>query len=283
MRQLLLVLIILASGAAAASPPQRAASPDPQAIPRPIEAVDSIFMEELTWMEVRDAIRAGKSTAIVATGGIEQNGPYLTTGKHNVVLRAVTEAIARKLGNALVAPIVAFVPEGRIEPPSGHMRYPGTISLQEPTYRALLTDIASSLKQHGFDHIVLIGDSGGNQDGMKDVASRLAAQWSGNPGIHFIPEFYDYQAATRFAETELGIKQTNEGIHDDYVITSIMMTVDPSQVRLQQREAAGKAAINGVSITPAARAIEHGKRLVEFRAEQTVAAIRKAIGSPAAR
>ena len=249
--------------------------------PRPIEAVDSVFLEELTWMEIRDAIRAGKKTAIVATGGIEQNGPYLTTGKHNFVLRATTEAIARKLGNALVAPIVAFVPEGRIEPAEGHMRYPGTISLQETTFRALLTDIATSLKQHGFDDIIFIGDSGGNQRGMREVASALATAWNGAPGIHFIPEFYDYAAATKFAETELGVKQGNEGIHDDYVITSIIMTVDQTQVRLKQREAAGKASINGVSITPAARAIEHGKRLVDFRATQTVAAIKKAIAAAA--
>ena len=70
---------------------------------RPIEALDSVFIEELTWMEVRDALKAGKTTVIIPTGGVEQNGPYLATGKHNYVLRATTEAIARKLGNALVA------------------------------------------------------------------------------------------------------------------------------------------------------------------------------------
>ena len=67
--------------------------------PRPIAAQDSLFIEELTWMEVRDAIRAGKDTAIVAAGGIEQNGPYVVTGKHNVVLRATTRAIAARLGS----------------------------------------------------------------------------------------------------------------------------------------------------------------------------------------
>ena len=82
--------------------------------PRPIDAVDTVFIEELTWMEVRDALTSGKTTAVVATGGIEQNGPFVVTGKHNVVLRATTEAIARKLGNALVAPIIKLVPEGEI-------------------------------------------------------------------------------------------------------------------------------------------------------------------------
>ena len=100
-----------------------AANPDPN-MPRPIAARDSVFLEELTWLEVRDAMRAGKTTVIVSTGGIEQNGPYLALDKHQIVLRATTEAIARKLGNALVAPIIAFVPEGKIDPPGGHMRFP---------------------------------------------------------------------------------------------------------------------------------------------------------------
>src|SRR5262249_15150255 len=106
----------------------------------PIAARDSVFIEELTWLEVRDALRAGKTTAIIATGGVEMNGPYLATGKHNYILRATTEAIARKLGDALVAPIVPFVPEGEIDPPSGHMRYPGSISVTQETFKCLLTD-----------------------------------------------------------------------------------------------------------------------------------------------
>src|SRR5262245_43488142 len=164
-------------------------NPDPDG-PRPIAAdTSNVWVEEMTWMEVRDALKAGKTTIIVPTGGVEQNGPYLATGKHNVVLRATTEAIARKLGNALVAPVVAFVPEGDIDPPTGHMKYPGTISLSEDTYERLLTDICASLRAHGFEHLVLIGDSGGNQKGLKAVADRLNARWAGGKTrLHFIPE-----------------------------------------------------------------------------------------------
>src|SRR4051795_10646134 len=167
-RAMSLLAVILFAGAQASGPdPVR---PDPES-PRPIAALDTVFLEEMTWMEVRDAMKAGKDTVIVATGGVEQNGPYLAAGKHNYVLRATTEAIARKLGNALVAPIVAFVPEGDIDPPTDHMRYPSTISLTEETFRRLLTDICASLRAHGFAHIVLIGDSGGNQRGRKGVAA----------------------------------------------------------------------------------------------------------------
>jgi creatinine amidohydrolase/Fe(II)-dependent formamide hydrolase-like protein len=233
-------------------------------------------------MEVRDAMRAGKRTVIVATGGIEQNGPYLALGKHDYILRATTEAIARQLGDALVAPIVPFVPEGDIDPPTGHMRYPGTISLGQDTFKRLLTDIAASLRAHGFEHVVLIGDSGGNQEGMKEVAQELSKRWApGRTRIHFIPEYYDYPGLTRWLEQQ-GIHQVDEGLHDDYGISSIMMTVDPETVRMRERIAAGKFTINGVSLAPADRTIAMGRRAVDHRAAVTVAAIRRAIaGSPA--
>jgi len=246
--------------------------------PNPIAGVDNIWIDELTWYEVRDAIAAGKTTAIIATGGIEQNGPYLITGKHNVVLRGMCEAIARKLGNALCAPVIAFVPEGDIEQKTGHMRYPGTISLREETYRMLLEDVAGSLKAHGMTEIILIGDSGGNQDGMEATAERLNTQWT-DARAHFIPEFYRYADLVTFLEQELGVKQVSEGLHDDFQITALMMAVDPVTVRYDERVKAGKASINGVDITPREKTIEIGRKLMEFRAEQTVNAIHKAIAA----
>ena len=250
-------------------------SPNPD-MARPIDAYDSVFIEELTWLEVRDALRAGKSTAIIATGGIEMNGPYLATGKHNYILRSTTEAIARKLGNALVAPIIPFVPEGDIDPPTSHMRYPGTISLQEDTYRRLLTDIAASLRAHGFQHIIMIADSGGNQAGMKDVAAALTGKWAGKPTIHYIPEYYDYPGLTKWLESQ-GIRQVDEGHHDDLGISSLVMTVDPNAARMRQRLAKGKFSINGVNLAPAEKTIQLGKKAVDYRATVTVEAIRKAL------
>ena len=243
--------------------------------PRPIAARDTVFMEDLTWMEVRDALRAGKETVIVATGGVEQNGPYLVTGKHNIVLRATTEAIARML-NALVAPIIPFVPEGKIDPPSLHMEYPGTISVTEETFERLLTDICSSLNVHGFKNIVLIGDSGGNQTGMKVVAERLNQKWTKQKSkVYFIPEYYDHESVTKWLE-EQGIHETDEGLHDDFAITATMMAVDPDSVRTSQRIAADKFRINGISLAPVEKTIEWGKKIIEFRAEATANAYRRA-------
>src|SRR5215207_53974 len=134
-----------------------------QNAPRPIEALDSVWMEELTWMEVRDAIKGGKTTALILTGGVESNGPHLATGKHNFILKVMGEAIARKLGNALVAPIVTLEP-GR---PDSARVAPGSVFLSQETYRAVLTDMATSLKGMGFTTVILMGDSGGNQGAMK--------------------------------------------------------------------------------------------------------------------
>src|SRR5437764_9694122 len=230
-RTLSFATLLLPAGLSSAQP--SATSPDPNT-PRPIEALDTVFVEEMTWMEVRDAMKAGKTTVLIPTGGVEQNGPYLATGKHNYVLRATTEAIARKLGNALVAPIIAFVPEGDIDPPTEHMKYPGSISLTEDTYERLLVDICASFRTHGFEHIVLIGDSGGNQEGMKNVAAQLNAKWAGGKTrVYFIREYYNYPAVDRWLQKQ-GIKQVSEGIHDDFAINGIMLTLEPATVRMNE-------------------------------------------------
>lgn len=269
---LALAAVAVAAAAFAAMPDP--VSPDPNS-PRPIEAVDSVFIEDLTWMEIRDRMRAGVDTVIIATGGIEQNGPYIVTGKHNYILRGATERIARKLGNTLVAPIVPFVPEGDLDPPSLHMKYPGTISLREETYEALLTDICISFKTHGFKRLILLGDSGGNQAGMKAVAEKLNSTWGGSPHVVFVREFYDYGGLATWVEAQ-GVRQQPEGLHDDFVISAQLMAVDPETIRMQQRTKAGNFRINGIELAPMEKSIEWGRRILDYRAAQTVAAVRAA-------
>ena len=250
---------------------------------RLIDAGKSLWTDELTWMEIRDLIASGYTQVIVPTGGIEQNGPFLSTGKHNVILEAACPEIAKKLGNTLCAPIIKFVPEGNIEPPSGAMRFPGSISLRAETYRMLLDDIASSLKQSGFKNIIFIGDSGGNQTGMEIVAKKLNQRWIGSDVVaYYIPEYYNpgWEETERFTKEVLGVSETsNDGHHDDIWVTAMMMVTDPEQVRYRQRIDAGLASINGVEITPIDATIELGRKMLEFRAEFTADAIRKATQS----
>ena len=282
----LLAAVTLVLTVAPCSPAQENAPPNPN-MTRPIDARDTVWMEELTWLEVRDAIRGGKTIAIVPTGGIEQNGPYVATGKHNYVMQATSEAIARRLGNALVAPIVKFVPEGSIDPPSNHMKYPGTFSVSQDTYKALLTDIAGSLRQHGFRHIVFIGDSGGNGEGMQAVADTLKGAWKGTPTVHHIREYYEQDMWSYDYLKSLGIVQTPDvkssqrgALHDDYHYESIVATVDARHIRLDERKKAGLASIYGVSVDPIETTIAHGRKLIEYRAALTAEAIRKVLAQP---
>ncbi len=254
---------------------------------RPIEAHDSVFLEELTWMEVRDRIAGGATTAIVATGGIEQNGPFVVTGKHNVVLRATTEAIARRLGNALVAPIVKLVPEGDHDPPSGHMRFPGTIGLSRETFEMVVHDVSRSLAVSGFADVLLIGDSGGNQRGMAAVAERWNAD-PPHPGtrLHHVPEYYAEDLWSFEQLKELGVRQepdvqsaSRAGIHDDYHYDAIMATVDPGSIRTRERRDAGLFAINGVPLDPLEETVANGHALVARRAAITIAAFEKSLAT----
>ena len=247
--------------------------------PNPLPPNPSVFIDELTWMDVRDALAAGKTTAIITTGGVEPNGPWLVTGKHNYVNRVNCEAIARKLGNALCAPNIAFVPEGTIDPPSSHMTSPGTISLREETFRALLTDVAHSLKMHGFKNIIFIGDSGGNQAGQRAVAEELNKRFSGDAIVAHVQEYYTYGVVGEHMQKQ-GLKEgESDNLHDDPVITLNMLIADPKSVRYDERVKAGKAMINGVDISDRNKAMAWAKQIVDFRADYTVEAIKKAIAN----
>src|SRR5438067_10125589 len=123
-----------------------------------VHASDTVFLEELTWTELRDQIRAGKTTVIVPLVGTEQNRSHMALGKHNSRVRYLSEKIARTLGNALVAPVIAYVPEGALAPPTAHMRFPGTITVPEEAFDIILEYGACCCKLVGFQDIVFLGD-----------------------------------------------------------------------------------------------------------------------------
>ena len=283
-------VVLSATFAAAQQQPRR--EPDPRSMgggdcrdnpyncadaPNPLPATTSVWLEEMTWMDVRDALKAGKTNIIISTGGIEPNGPWLVTGKHNYVLHANCEAIARKMGNALCAPIIKLVPEGSIEPKTGHMVSPGTMTMREETFRAVLTDAAESLQAHGFKNVIFIGDSGGNQNGQKAVAEALTAKWAGKALALHIPEYYDYASVAKHMTANGIVDGKSDGLHDDPIITLNMFIDDPNSVRYDARVKAGKATINGVNLSDKAKATALAKQVVEFRATKTVEAINKAI------
>lgn len=251
--------------------------------PRPIPMRKSLWMEQLTWMEVRDLVQNGHTTVILPTGGIEQNGPNVITGKHNEIVAAMAEAIARKLGKTLIAPVVKFVPEGDHNPPTGHMLYPGTFGLTEETFRKVLRELCLSLQLDGFQTIVLLGDSGGNQAGMEAVAKDLNRQWSGDssPRVvysksYYFEDMWSYDYLKSIGVTQLpDIRSAERGnVHSDYHYEAILAAIDPDHIRAEERQAADTFEINGVSLDPVEAVIKNGNLLIDYRANLTVNDIR---------
>lgn len=246
------------------------------ALPALARAPDTVWLEDLTWTELRDRIRAGHTTVLVPIGGTEQSGPAIALGKHNARVRVLSERIARALGNALVAPVLAYVPEGSLAPPTAHMRFPGTITLGETAFEQLLESAAASFKQHGFRDIVLLGDHGGYQNNLQAVAQRLNRRWAASPvRVLAVPEYYR-AAQEGFAQLlgQRGYRSGEIGSHAGLADTALTLATAPQLVRAD-RLLQPLAAADGVTGDPRRATAEIGQAGVEAIVAATVAAIRK--------
>ena len=261
MRAALAALLLAACAAAAGA--ARAAEP-----------AGPVQLEALTWPEVRDRLAAGTTTVIVPIGGTEQSGPHLVLGKHNRRVQVLAERIAAQLGDALVAPVLAYVPEGRVAPPTAHMRWPGTLSVEEPTFEALVAQAAASLKQHGFRTVVLLADHGDTQKNITRVAERLNKAWGGQARAVALVEYY------RAAQTEhpdalraRGHTAAEIGRHAGLADTALALAVDPSLVR-PDAMARPPTAGDGTDGDPRRATAELGRIGTERIVAVSVAAIR---------
>lgn len=198
-------------------------------------APSSPYLEELTSVELRARIAGGATIALVPVGGTEQNGAHMVLGKHNVRAHLLAGRIAERLGNAIVAPTLAYVPEGAIAPPQGHMRYAGTISIDAATFETLLAEIARSLRQHGFIEIVFLGDHGGYQGNMERVAAKLNRDWARrNDPAHALALRAYYDAAQKDYPASLeasGHSAAEVGAHAGLADTSLSLAIAPALVR----------------------------------------------------
>jgi creatinine amidohydrolase/Fe(II)-dependent formamide hydrolase-like protein/sterol desaturase/sphingolipid hydroxylase (fatty acid hydroxylase superfamily) len=197
----------------------------------PVSLPVNVYLEDMTWQEVRDAINKGSTTVLVPTGGTEQNGPHVVLGKHNYIVKYTAGKIAETLGKTLVAPVMSYVPEGSIAPAEGHMRFSGTLSMPEAEFEAVLESAARSLKQHGFKTIAFIGDSGGNQAAQKRVAENLTKLWQ-NEGVRVLNVNDYYEANSQSAYLlNIGYSELQIGSHAGIRDTSELMAVFPGGVR----------------------------------------------------
>ena len=237
------------------------------------DAPASVFLEDLTSPELAARIRAGATTVIIPVGGTEQNGAHMALGKHNVRVRLLSERIARSLGNAIVAPVIAYVPEGGVNPPTAHMRYPGTITVPPDVYRGVVESAARSLKLAGFRDIVLLGDHGDYQKDNAAVAAKLDKEWAASPvRVHAVGEYYRAATVDFFDSLrKQGFADAEIGPHAGLADTSLMLAVDPKLVRSDRMQKS-----DGVTGDPRHASAQLGQGAVDVIVLQTVAAIRAA-------
>ena len=231
---------------------------------------DTTFLEELTWTEVRDAIQSGTTTVIIPTAGTEQKGPHMVLGQHRFVVNHAANLIARRLGDELVAPVITHVPEGGLDPPSGHMRYAGTVTLPNEFFMKIVEYSARSLAVHGFTDIVLIGDSGGNQDGLQQVSELLNDEWATRPTrVYFVGDYYSNNGFRAWLESQ-GETADTIGRHAGISDTSQLLHVAPEHIRNDQRAPLGGFDGSGVSGDPTRASAERGRRGVDLKVEAAV-------------
>lgn len=234
----------------------------------------SVHLAKLTWTEVDKALKNGYDTVLIPTGGIEQNGPHVVLGKHNIVITRASHDIARALGKTLVAPVIDYVPEGAIEPvPDGHMAFAGTISVPEAVFEGVLKAAAQSMKAHGFENIFFIGDSGGNQKSQEKVARVLQSQWEGE-GV-LVGHIGDYYSANGQFEHLLaqGYTEADIGYHSGMRDTSEVLFINPDGVHgLVVQNPDGSS--SGVSGNPDKASAAIGREMVALKVNAAVKQIR---------
>ena len=253
-------------------------------------AAERIFLDDMTSAEVRAAVKDGKTTIIIPVGGTEQSGPHIALGKHNIRVKALSGKVAEALGTALVAPVIAYVPEGNVDPATGHMRFAGTISVPESAFRSILEGAARSLRQHGFLNIVMVGDHGGYQPALKAVAAGLNREWAKTAATspanqaraHFISEYY---AATQTTYVKAlrgkGLSDHQIGVHGGAADTALSLAIDPAMVRPDLFAIAAQEGPAGGTVgDPKLATSVLGQLGVDAVVSETVLAIRRAVTSP---
>jgi creatinine amidohydrolase len=233
------------------------------------------LIEDMTWVEVRDAVAAGKTTALYYAGSTEQNGPHMATGKHNLIAKFVVARIATELGNALAYPVMPFAPTGDVIKKTEHMAFAGSVSVSEETFGRVARETAQSAQAAGFQCIVLMGDHGGGQAALGSLAKELSAQWR-KEGVRVIYGADVYERSNQMAMALLKDRKLPYGDHASIIDTSELMYVSPSSVRLGQRSAANPASGSSGYAQLATAAL--GKQFIGFKVRAAVEQIRAGCG-----
>ncbi len=245
-----------------------------------------IEFEKMTWVEVKDAIAAGKTTALIYTGGVEQRGPQNANGGHNLMAHATVRAIAEKLGNAVFMPVLPYTPN------EANPELPGTLGITNELLAALLERIAEQSIVNGFRNVILMGDHGGGQPEVyQQVATKLNDRYAPR-NIHVYYCDQVYTAANDSIERFMAEKGYPPDLHGGVSDTSEMIYLDEdnSWVRRSALPTAlgdpvvnGKAQVgsnsphNGITGDARRSNAELGKKFFDLKVEYAVKQIRSLV------
>ena len=257
------------AAASSVTGPRVLPTPDPRAT-----SSSGLFIEDLTSAEIRESIAAGRTVVIVPTGGTEKNGFHMALGKHNFHVRAGAELMARRLGNALVAPVLQYVPEGQATEAS-----PGVLSCARDCFEHVVESIARSVRQLGFADVLLIGDNGGNQTPLRTVAERLNREWEGSGARAFaLTDFYDkgHEYQDVWFLSQFGWDEAVVGSHAGIKDTSQLLFVKPQSVRTGRiADSFANRGESSISGDPTKATAEFGRIGIEFKANGAMAQYRR--------
>jgi creatinine amidohydrolase len=256
-----------------------------------------VLMEEMSWQEIEDAMKKGKTTVILVSGSVEQHGPHLPTGTDTLLGYAVAEKAARRLGTALVAPVI------RPALSEHHLGFPGSFTLTWETYFEVLRDCCESLARHGFRDIILTSSHGGNTAVMRAVAPDIGRDLVGRVKVHVLDYIQKGSEAQRPVLESEKISRGKAGVHAGYGETSEMLAAKPGLVRMEAVERGldkesfydpshiSRSQIdsfilgikhfseNGILGDPRGANRESGERLFEIMVHGLASAISDAVGS----
>jgi creatinine amidohydrolase len=249
-----------------------------------------VEFEMMTWVEVKHAIHEeGKTTALVYNGGTEQRGPQNVNGGHTLMGRATVKAIALKLGNAIAAPVMPFSPN------NASADLPGTIGLTPEIFAMVNEQVAEQLIKTGFKNVVLMGDHGGGQAQLGEVAKKLDTKYSAQ-GIHVVfcdevykkanDDFDKWLAENGYPlSTHAGIPDTSEmlylGSDKGWVRKELVASAlgDPVRGRGEARDPNAKRVNNGIQGDGRRSTAELGKKAFDMKVDYAVKQIRQLLGS----
>jgi creatinine amidohydrolase/Fe(II)-dependent formamide hydrolase-like protein len=240
----------------------------------------SVFIDDHTWPEVRDAIAGGKRTAIIYVGSSEQNGPHMVIGKHNFVARVLAQRIAEELGDALVYPILPYAVAGNALTRTGHMRFPGTVTLTPEAFFGVVRGVGQSALTAGFKVVAMMGDHGGGQDELALAAKELNAEAPASEArVLFIGDLYAksrVQMRELLAKRGLPTDEDHAGIPD----TSGLLALETTPGQWVRKDKLPMAdAKTGVQGHPQFASQELGKIYNDMKVDLALKQIRSLLAS----